>query len=193
MKYLLRSIATTIIIALASETRADPVDQPTAAFLRKDYSKELQFLLPLADQGNAAAEASVGLMYEIGQGVRRDYTEAVKWYRRAADMGDARAQANLGGMYYTSRGVPQDFGEAAKWFRRGADQGEAVAQANLGVMYARGQGVPLNYVEALKWTSIAAARGDHYALENGLFIAKNMAPAQVTEAQRLAREWKPTN
>ena len=33
-----------------------------------------------ADQGNAAAQFNVGMMYELGQGVMQDYAEAARWY-----------------------------------------------------------------------------------------------------------------
>ena len=40
-----------------------------------------------AEQGDARAQASLGLMYEEGRGVVRDDGEAVRWYRLAAGAG----------------------------------------------------------------------------------------------------------
>ena len=94
--------------------------------------------------------------------------------------------------------MPQNSAEAAKWYRKSADQGEATGQHNLASMYYYGQGVPQNYVQAYKWLNLAAAgntvaateyRGK--ALKNRDIIAKKMTPAQIAEAQILAREWKP--
>ncbi|MDA1306902.1 MAG: sel1 repeat family protein, partial [Acidobacteria bacterium] len=91
-------------------------------------------------------------------------------------------------------GVPQDYVEAVAWYRKAADQGDAAAQYNLGAMYFKGEGVPQDYVEAHKWRNLAASRatGDEqkkYA-ETRDATAKAMTPAQIAEAQRLAREWQ---
>jgi uncharacterized protein len=40
------------------------------------------------------------------------------------------------------------------------------------------------------WLSLAAAGGNFTAERD--FIAAKMTPAQIAEAQKLAREWKPT-
>ncbi len=109
--------------------------------------------------------------------------------RAAAEQGDAKVQYNLGVMYATGRGVPQDDAEAAKWYRRAAEQGYASAQHNLGIMYANGKGVPQDYTLAHMWFNLAGVSGDKKAAENRNRVAKNMTPAQVAEAQRLAREW----
>ena len=52
-----------------------------------------------AEQGNAFAQWSLGLLYALGQGVTQDYVEARKWYLKAAEQGDAFAQTNLGVLY----------------------------------------------------------------------------------------------
>jgi hypothetical protein len=41
------------------------------------------------------------------------------------------------------------------------------------------------------WFDLAAARGDSYAKKSRDKLAEKMTPAQIAEAQRLAREWKP--
>ena len=76
------------------------------------------------------------------------------------------------------------------WFRAAADQGSRLAQGQLGRMYQKGEGVPQDYVLAYKWYNLAAVRWNAYALARDA-IAANMTAAQITEAQRLAREWKP--
>ena len=112
-----------------------------------------------AEQGDADAQFSLGVMYDTGEGVPQDYGEALRWYRLAADQGHAGAQSNLGVMYGTGRGVPQDDGEALRWYRLAADQGHAGAQSNLGVMYGTGRGVPQDDGEAFRWYRLAADQG----------------------------------
>ena len=58
-------------------------------------------------------------------------------------------------------------------------------------MYSRGEGVPQDYVQAHMLFNLAASAGLPSGLKNRDTVAKKMTPAQVAEAQKLAREWKP--
>jgi len=122
---------------------------------------------------------------------RRDYAAAVQLCRPLAEKGDAHAQLSLGGMYYNGQAVQQDYVEAAKWTRKAAEQGYAPAQADLGVLYWNGQGVPKHVVLAYMWLSLAAAH-EPDAVEERDLAASQMTSDEIAEAQRLAREWKPT-
>ena len=44
-----------------------------------------------AEQGVAAAQYNLGLMYDNGDGVPENDREAVKWYRLAAEQGDCKS------------------------------------------------------------------------------------------------------
>ncbi len=127
---------------------------------------------------------------------RGDYATALREWRPLAEQGDATAQYNLGAMYDKGQGVPQDDAEAVRWYRKAAEQGFALAQYNLGRMYYKGQGVPQDYVQAHMWNNLAASRffpGERRdrAVKSRDIVAKRMTPAQISEAQKLAREWKP--
>jgi TPR repeat protein len=144
------------------------------------------------DQGDAFGQHNLGVMYHRGEGLPQNYAEAAKWYRLAADQGHADAQFNLGIMFYKGGGVPQNCVEAAKWCRLAADQGDASAQSNLAVLYYRGEGVPQDKVHAYMWFDLAAAQDNQNAIRNRDAAAKLMTPAQIAEAKKLARGWKPT-
>ena len=82
-----------------------------------------------------------------------------------------------------------------KWYRRAAEQGNALAQNNLGLAYAKGNGVPQDYVLAHMWWNLAAAQGSATGIklrDSAEGLMPRMTPAQIAEAQRLAREWTPT-
>jgi TPR repeat protein len=151
-----------------------------------------------ADQDITSSQYRLGELYQSGSGVELDYTEAMKWYRKAADKGNPDAQDQLAFMYWEGQGVSQDYIESAKWQRKAADQGRALSQAKLGVMYELGMGVPVDNVQAHKWVNLAIGglKGDD-ALQRARVlgqlatIAKKLTPAQIAEAQKLAREWKP--
>ena len=93
-----------------------------AAYDRQDYAAALQLCRPLAEQGDARAQTSLGGMYYNGQGVQRDYAEAAKWVRKAAEQGYAPAQADLGVMYWNGQGVLQDAVLAYMWLNLAAPQ-----------------------------------------------------------------------
>jgi hypothetical protein len=69
-----------------------------------------------------------------------------------------------------------------------AEQGYARAQYNLGLMYGTGQGVIQDNVYAHMWWNIAAASGHKSATKNRDKVAKQMTPAEISEARKLARE-----
>ncbi len=173
-----------------------PFEDGLKAYNVGDYGTAWRLLRPLAEQGDAAAQYGLGVMYERGQGVRQNDVEAVKWYRLAAKQGHAEAQSNLGVMYERGQGVMRDHAEAVKWFRLAAVQGNAEALSNLGYMYGHGRGVQQDYVLAHIWFTLAASRfppgkDRDKAVEGRDALAERMTPAQIAEAQRLAREWKP--
>jgi TPR repeat protein len=162
----------------------------------QDYKQAAEWYRKAADQGFAKAQHNLGWLYEFGEGTPQDYKQAAEWYRKAADQGDAGAQNDLGTLYANGNGVPQLHSEAVKWYRQAADQGFAAAQYNLGSLYAAGQGVPQDYVHALMWiylgsAGLPAGQGRDEAAKDRDFLASLMAPSQIEEAQRLAREWKP--
>ena len=118
---------------------------------------------------------------------------------RDAEHGSPLAQYVLSALYQLGEVVPQDHAEAVKWFRRAADQGLAVAQFALGGMCALGQGVPEDIVCAHMWLNLSAARAAKImgaerlmrdAQEMRDALARKMTPAQIEEAEYLARDWR---
>ena len=153
-----------------------------------DFATALKEWKPLAEEGNAAAQNNLGLMYHNGWGVPQDYKEAVYWYRLAVEQGYSIAQYNLGLMYEKGKGVPQDDKEAARLYRLAAEQGYADAQGNLGVMYVFGKGVTKDFVYAHMWGNIALMNGNERGASVRGHVAEKMTSSQIEEAQRLARE-----
>jgi len=163
----------------------------------QDYKEAIKWFRLAAAQGNTKAQRNLGNMYEQGNGVTQDYKEAIKWYRLSAEQGHAWARYNLGTMYQQGNGVAQDYKEAIKWYRLSAEQGHADAQNNLGNMYENGQGMPQDYLRAHMWYNLAASKrsGKESRLptNNRDKIAKAFTPAQVFQAQEMARQCKETN
>jgi TPR repeat protein len=159
------------------------------AYVRGDYATALREWRSFAEQGDASAQFYLGVLY--GRGVPQDYAIARQWYKKAAAQGHAEAQFNLGVLYDSGQGVPQDYAIARQWYEKAAAQGGAKAQFYLGLLYAYGEGGPQDLVQAHMWYSLAAGNGYETATGYRNDLAKQMTPAQIAEAQKLAREWKP--
>lgn len=190
-------LASFVALNVCGAAVADPFDDALVAYGSGDYPTALRLFRPLAAQDNAAAQFSLGVMYDLGRGVSQDDVEAARWYRKAADQGPVEKLVYL----WLLTAHVHDHAEAARWLHRFASQGIGYAQLRLGMMYRYGNGVPLDYVQAHKWLYLAAAiplasdsaddRND-FAIQMRDEIAAEMTPDQITEAQKLAREWKPT-
>ncbi|MEX1109583.1 MAG: tetratricopeptide repeat protein [Dongiaceae bacterium] len=106
---------------------ADDLVDAFAAYEQGDYKTALSLTKPLADQGDVAAQAQLGFMYENGYGVAADPTAAANWYRLAADQGDAASQYRLGQMYLQGLGLPKDMVQAQMWMEIAAAHGQAAS------------------------------------------------------------------
>ena len=80
-----------------------------------------------AMQGHAAAQVSLGFLYEQGKDVPQDYLQAANWYRKSAAQGDAIAQWMLGAVYEYGQSVPQNYVQAHMWYNLAAAQGQEEA------------------------------------------------------------------
>jgi TPR repeat protein len=154
----------------------------------QDYNEAIKWFTAAAVQGNAGAQFNLGLIYHNGNGITQDYKEATKWYTKAAEQGNASAQHNLGLLYYNGNGVSKDYKEAFKWYKKAAEQGNLIAYVKLSLMYYQGEGVIEDFVEAYKWALLAGMNGQDVA-KFKQFIAAKMTPAQIAEAQNLAKEF----
>ena len=140
----------------------------------------------LAEQGNAAAQFNLGVMYADGAGVTEDDEEAVRWFRPAAEQGSASAQFALGDMYARGAGVAQDTVIAYMWLSLAASQ-----EAPLAKQRRTATGV---FDRVTEWFMRLVSRRPTYELTSATTVrdevTDRMTSAQITEAQRLAREWE---
>lgn len=120
----------------------------------------------LAERGDAEAQAILGVMYNIGEGVRQDYTQAIHWYQKSANQGNRYSQNNLGLMYKTGQGVRQDYAKAFDLFKKAANQDSPDSQFNLGIMYYKGEGVLQNKATAKEFFGKACDNGDQGGCDN---------------------------
>jgi len=143
------------------------------------------------DPTDPVQQVKLGNRYYEGKSVPKDNETAVLWYRKAALQGNANGQFYLGRCYSRGDGVPKNDIEAAQWYRKAAEQDCTEAQYRLGLCYDRNEGVPQDNVNAYKWLNIAASSGDQDARTVRNAVACRITEAQVTQAQKLSREWEP--
>ena len=194
------SVIAALLLCSEAPLAAGPLDDGIDAYNRADYSTAYRLLRPLAEGGVPDAQFMLGALYEKGLGVPQDFTEALKWYRKDAEAGDAAGQLQLGSMYLLGHGVPKDYGAGVVWVSKSAEQNNAAAQATLGLLYLDGKGVPTDYAQAYKWFTLALAGlpegwpkiHDDWVAHRDRAAAK-MTPDQIANAQKLIREWKPSN
>ncbi len=131
---------------------------------------------------------------------RGDFAPAFQEFSVLAGLGEPKAQNNLGVLYEAGAGVPENKAAALKLYRKAADLGVGLAQHNLGVLFAADYllGTAPNpsrkneaFVAAYMWLTLAARQGLEVAANGRKQLARHMRPAQIAEAEGLARTWRP--
>ncbi len=144
----------------------------------------------MAEQGNAAAQFNLGVMYSNGHGVTlKTIRKPLSGTGLLLEQGDAGAQYNLAQKYADGRGVIEDYKEAAKWYRLAAEQGNAVAQYGPGF---HSRHWPRRYsrrcLSATCGGILRRPAGNEEARDNKDILVKEMTPQDISKAQDLARE-----
>jgi uncharacterized protein len=112
--------ALALVLAAGAPAQADALSDGVNAFRRGDFRTAVRILAPLAERGNAEAQAVLGFMYEYGRGVPQNAVVAVHWYVCAAEQGNPAGQYHLGLMYDKGHGVPRSAVLAYKWLNLAA-------------------------------------------------------------------------
>jgi TPR repeat protein len=171
---------------LAAAPAAAGFAEAMAAYRIADYRKAYEEFLPLAENGMAAAQFKIGLMYENGRGVDKDLAAAQQWYALAAEQGYSRAQYNLGFVHYSLN----DISGTTEWWGRAAESGDEQAMFSLGFIFAEGDRTPHDRVQAHMWYDLAAAHGSADAARKRDQLARAMSADEIDRARRLARAWE---
>lgn len=85
------------------------------AFENRDYATALREWMPLAEQGDAGAQFSIGLLYDSGWGVLQDLVYAHMWWNIAASEGNEDGSWNRNSL--AKRMTTEQIAEAQKLAR----------------------------------------------------------------------------
>jgi len=147
----------------------------------------------LAEKNDPAAEYEIARMYAQGDAVAQNSAEGRKWLERSAQHGNVDAQYELAMALKEGRGVVQDYERAVKWLHMAAEAGHGPSQFELGIVYRLGTGVTANNSKAYTWLNLAAAQGIAGAAPARDAVLRLLSPADIIEAQALARRLSETN
>jgi hypothetical protein len=120
-----------------SASASQPLPKPSANPPAPVALGGVEGLRKLAEQGDAAAQFSMGAHYATGEDVPQDYAEAVRWFTMAAEQGHVVSQATLGAYYWAGRGVPQDLVKAYFWSVLAQAGGDEASKYRVSVLASR--------------------------------------------------------
>lgn len=121
-------------------------------------SSHISDLLRKAQQGNAEAQRSLGMLYAKGEGVPQSDANARYWYEQVAVQKDIdiRVLEDLAYLYMEEDGIPENQEKGIEWCKRAAAQGSTWAMCYLAAIYA----LSYDNDKARYWYEQAAAHGD---------------------------------
>jgi TPR repeat protein len=82
----MRMVLVVLLALLSTAAMAGPVEDlaiGAEAYERGDFAEAAKWFRKSADQGNATAQDSLGVMYVNGEGVPQDYVRAYAWFNIA--------------------------------------------------------------------------------------------------------------
>lgn len=135
---------------LASNQAPKTESQPAAPSVE---TATLDQLRQMAENGDAAAQNSLGLRYATGDGVTQNEMEAVRWLTKSAEQGNVSAQSKLGALYLRGRDIQQDLNRAYFWMvlaRASGDQTSKVLAPTITARLSRQQQTAIE-LDADRW------------------------------------------
>lgn len=103
-----------------------------------DLAEALCHLELAAKEDHPVALATLGVMYENGEGVQENSNTAFEYTLRAANAGYPHGQYNLYIFYFNGLGVDQNEAIAIEWLGKAADQGHPKAMLELAKLISDG-------------------------------------------------------
>ncbi|NOT84979.1 MAG: sel1 repeat family protein [Methylococcaceae bacterium] len=156
--------------------------------LSRDHQSEaLVWFEKAANQGYAAAQVQMGMLYKTGLYVEQNRDVADSWFTKAANKGDRYAQYRLARQF-----IPRDLNKASNLLESSAKQGYGSAQNDLCNFFQEGIGVIPDIDKAKYWCQKAMLKGfkdaetAYYRLKKGYLTESEESEKNKKEVQALA-------
>jgi TPR repeat protein len=104
-----------VSLLVAAPAHAVTMEDVRKAIAEKRSFDAFEYLMELAEAGNAEAQYELGGFYHWGRISAADFTKARQWYERAARQGNADAMLGLAVIYGHGQGVPQNRAASYRW------------------------------------------------------------------------------
>lgn len=150
--------ALTVTLTLTAQPAYAGYEEALQLVREAKYGMAMAEFLPLARDGHAPSQFSVGLMYHLGRGVQPDLAIAYDWYKKAAMQENGAAMNNIGMMYLNGEYVARHRDVAFKLFEKAAET-HAQAKDNLAQCYENGWGVKQDIPMAIDYYQRAGDQG----------------------------------
>ena len=115
-----------------SNSKADALNEGFVKLADGKFAEAVELWTPLARSGDKVAQASLGLLYQTGQGVPQDFSRANRLLAASARQGYVFAFTALGNSFHEGLGVHKDLKIAMAWFLLAMDYDpNAAAMVNM--------------------------------------------------------------
>ena len=145
-----------------------------------------------ADRGDPWAQYRLALLYmNGGYGLAQDHDKALLWLETALDRGNPLAETYVTRKCFGAVKARTDREETLAWCGIAAERGDPDGQFAFGIVLSEIEGWPADLVQAHMWFDIATTADHSFASEKRGRLTNRMTAAEVAEARRLARAWRP--
>jgi hypothetical protein len=151
-----------------------------------NYSHAVKWYALAAEVGHDKAQFFLGTMLMDEKYGHANINDGIKWLSLSAKQGYDMAQYCIG---MTHIKWNDNYESGVGWLKMAAEQSNSIAQYELGKIYLNGVGVIKDIIKAYKWLDIAGNNGQQDAKKLRDCIEKEMTSAQITDAQKLKKEW----
>ena len=113
---LVRLGITVFAMLLVVPVVADDLNKGFSSLADGRPEEAARYWIPLAESGDKVAQASLGLLYQTGQGVSQDHHRAIALFTASARQGYPFAFTALGASFHDGLGVTLNKPAAMMWF-----------------------------------------------------------------------------
>lgn len=140
--------------------KAGDFDFAYNAYTAGHYKTAFESAMKRAENGDAAAQTLLGILYMEGRSVTQDADKAMYWYGRAAEAGDPQAQLRYGIDMFNGIHVAKDQQKGEDYIRKAVDAGVPAAYFYYGQILMDNAGRDDRFDIGLKWFLKGAVAGD---------------------------------